>query len=154
MRSLLALLLLAGPAQAEEAWTGFYTCAQGQTGLTLTVEVGAGGAASALFHFYGNGFTTSKALEGCFSMTGRVDRATGHVDLQGEHWLLHPDGYVTVDLHGNIQSLDVTGRSDKLNVMTGTVAGPGCSEFFLTRSQTLSSDLRHPPSACYGASLS
>ena len=107
-----------------------------------------------MFHFYGNGLDTSNALEGCFTMAGHVDRATGRVDLRGERWLLHPTGYVTVDLHGSIKPGGIATRSNELNLMDGTVAGPGCSWFGLLRLGALSYDHTRSPSACYAAPLS
>lgn len=131
-------------------------CAQGETDVTLTVEVDEDGTASGLFHFYANQYANRNIPEGCFTMTGHVDRSTGRVDLRGKRWLLHPDGYVTVDLHGNVQAGGVAGRSHENNLMLGTVAGPGCSDFMLVRSGTLPFpfDLNRAPSACYSAPVS
>lgn len=121
---LLAVPLLASPAGAAEVWEGTYDCAQGETGLTLSLDPAADGTASALFHFYeapGN----PGVPEGCFTMSGTLDRATGAFDFQAGRWLLQPWFYVGVDLHGALR--------DGGTALHGTVARAGCRTFVLRR---------------------
>ena len=105
-------------------WTGHYACAQGETGLTLTVEPRSGRALRALFHFYAIR-QNPRIPEGCFEMTGTFDRVRNEVSLTAGDWLLHPPGYVTVDLTGQI---DAGGKH-----FGGSVAGPNCGGFDLIR---------------------
>lgn len=134
-RLLAALLLLAGPAQAADAWEGTYDCSQGRTGLTLTIEPDGPGV-SALFHFYADP-SRPEVPEGCFAMSGQVDRRSGRVDLAAGRWLLQPFFYVTVDLSGTI--------SPDGAQLAGRVSGPGCSAFVLRR---VAVPARAAPAAC------
>ncbi|WID98090.1 hypothetical protein QO058_07565 [Bosea vestrisii] len=132
-----ALVLLAGlaPVQAQEAsvtgnWQGSYVCAQGKTGLTLTIDRQDGREFSGVFQFYAVRENIT-VPEGCFTVSGRI-RSGGAVDIVGAAWIKRPAGYITVDLHGRIAS----GGAG----MSGTVATPGygnlCSRFDLTRTAT------------------
>jgi len=134
-RLLAALLLLAAPAQAADTWEGTYDCAQGRTGLTLTIEPDGPGV-SALFHFYADP-SHPEVPEGCFAMSGQVDQRGGRVDLAAGRWLLQPFFYVTVDLSGTINP-DGT-------QLAGRVSGPGCSAFVLRR---VAAPTRTVPAAC------
>ena len=116
-----AMLTLAGPAGAASiggAWTGTHVCAQGVTTLDLFVSTPPGAAPAALFHF-GDG--SAARPEGCFAMQGSVN--AGAVAFTATRWLLHPGGYVTVNLLGSIGA----------GGYTGWVDGPGCTSFTLQR---------------------
>jgi hypothetical protein len=108
-------------ASAPEIWQGDYDCAQGVTGLTLTLEVSAAGQAQALFEFHSVPANPTVPT-GCFQMSGSLDTA-GNLNLLPGAWLLQPPGYVTVGLIGNLDG----------QILHGTVIGPGCSTFLLTR---------------------
>ena len=119
----LAIAALASPASAPHAkdarsvtgtWRGSYVCAQGPTGLTLSIDRQSGADFSGFFHFYpprGN----PAAKEGCFAVTGHLD-ADGGATVRAGRWITRPFGYVTVDLAGR---LDPSGLS-----MAGDVAAP------------------------------
>jgi hypothetical protein len=77
-----------------------------------------------LFHFYALRENPG-VPEGCFEMTGTFERNHNEVSLGAEGWLLHPPGYVTVDLAGQ---LDATGKH-----FSGSITGPGCGGFDLIR---------------------
>ncbi len=115
------LLALAGPAGAaglDGTWSGSYVCVQGVTALDLFVSTSPAGVLVALFHF-GDG--SPARPEGCFAMQGAV--SAGSVAFTATHWLLHPDGYVTVNLLGTVGA----------DGYAGWVAGPGCTSFTLQR---------------------
>jgi hypothetical protein len=58
--------------QAREVWQGEYECAQGVTGLTLTLDIGQGGQVRGLFDFYP--VAENPAVpHGCFQMSGSLD---------------------------------------------------------------------------------
>jgi len=146
MKLLLPLLLLLAAqaqaqAQAAEYWEGAYDCNQGETGLTLTLDPAADGTTTALFHFY-EAPSNPGVPEGCFTMSGTLNRTTGAFDLQAGRWLLQPRNYISVDLHGTLQ--------DGGAALQGVVAGPGCTTFVL---RPVKRPLR-PTSACYPALLS
>ena len=107
LSSFAAVLAMLGQsaAQAEGsapsltgAWSGTYVCAQGRTGLTLTIDRQSGATFSGYFHFYPPRDNPA-AREGCFSVNGDVD-ASGNVSVKAGRWITQPDGYVTVDLGG------------------------------------------------------
>lgn len=119
-----------------EVWRGAYQCAQGMTGVTLTLLVAPGGNAQGLFEFYP--LTSNPAVpQGCFEMSGVMD-SRSHLTLAPGPWRRQPPGYVTVGL---------TGQEIDAHRLVGTVQGPGCAGFELVR-QTVPD----APSAC--ASLS
>ena len=124
---LLAALAAAAPAAAvaQEAllgrWVGGYVCGQGETGLVLQVDRLADGGVGALFHFWptdGN----PEVPQGCFEMRAQAGKGgPDAVSLHAGRWLLRPEGYITVDLHGR---LDPAGTR-----FAGSVDGPGCAGF-------------------------
>lgn len=128
----LALFALTGAAPAvnaaltqTEVWRGAYHCAQGTTGVTLTLLVQPGGRLQGLFEFYP--VTANPAVpQGCFEMAGLID-PEHRVTLTPGPWRRQPAGYVTVGLIG--QEIDS-------NRLIGTVDGPGCSTFALVRQTT------------------
>ena len=134
-----ALILMAMPApiRAQEAssalignWQGTYVCAQGKTGLTLTINRQDGDRFSGVFQFYPLRENIT-VPEGCFTVSGRIGSG-GALDITGSKWIKRPNGYITVDLHGRVGQ----GGAD----MSGTVETPGygrlCSRFELMRSTT------------------
>ena len=90
-------------------WRGAYVCAQGQTGLTLTVDRLSGPDFSGFFHFYPPR-RNSAAKEGCFAVKGRVE-ADRSVIVEAGEWMTRPPGYITVDLLGTL------GRAGLLQVL-------------------------------------
>jgi hypothetical protein len=126
----------APPGASREVWQGSYDCAQGVTGLTLTLEVGPGAQVQALFDFYPIAANPAVA-HGCFAMSGVLD-AGGHLALAPGAWLSQPPGYVTVGLVGVLSG----------NGLRGAVAGPGCGGFLLSRAAPEAQ--QDIPSACLG----
>jgi hypothetical protein len=124
-----AILAATGARAADGiagAWEGEYDCNQGTTGLTLTVAPPAHGQMLTVFYFYSSA-EGGPVPEGCYEMSGTYDAKTGAADFTARRWLLRPDGYVTVDLHGEVDSDAAT--------LDGVVDGPGCTEFHLHRSK-------------------
>ena len=137
-----ALTLLAAPAVATEFWEGSYDCAQGRTGLTLTLEeAGSPGQVAALFNFYAVP-ENPRVPVGCFEMSGLLDRRTRLLDLRAGRWLLRPFTYVAVDMRGTFNA-DFTR-------LTGRIAGPGCTGFGLRR---VAAPTHLPPATCHPAAL-
>ena len=138
----MALTLLAAPAVATEFWEGSYDCAQGRTGLTLTVEeAGSPDSITALFNFYAVPENPGVPA-GCYEMAGVLDQRTRLLDLRAGRWLLRPFNYVTVDMRGTFDA-DFTR-------LTGRIAGPGCTGFELRR---VAAPTHLPPAACRPAAL-
>jgi len=128
------MAMLAAPVRAQETsvallgnWQGTYICAQGKTGLTLTIDRQDGSTFSGVFQFYPLRENIT-VPEGCFTVSGHI-RSGGTLDIAGSKWIKRPAGYIIVDLHGRVGQ----GGTN----MAGTVATPGygrlCSRFELTR---------------------
>lgn len=116
----------ASAAQTQtEVWRGVYLCAQGMTGVTLTLLVQPGGRLQGLFEFYPVAANPAVA-QGCFEMAGGID-PQHRVTLTPGPWRLEPPGYVTVGM---------TGREIDGHRLIGTIDGPGCSTFALVRQTT------------------
>lgn len=126
---LLVGLLAATSASAQNRlagrWQGTYYCAQGLTGVTLTIR-GDDQNAEALFHFYPVPANPAVPV-GCYTMLGHVDTASGAINLESDesHWILRPSGYVTVNFRGRF-----SGGRDRI---VGRVEGPACSTFIMRR---------------------
>ncbi|GAA3395119.1 hypothetical protein GCM10020369_67050 [Cryptosporangium minutisporangium] len=120
---------LGSPSAASEqpdgvagVWKGTYTCSQGATGLTLTIE-GEDEALAATFEFYPTSENPS-VKKGSYKMGGNV--TNGRMVLIGTTWIDQPDGYQMV----NISSTSITATT-----ITGTIdTAPGCTSFRVTRS--------------------
>jgi hypothetical protein len=114
-------------------WAGSYDCAQGLTGINLTVRQGFGVTVEAVFHFYAVAQNPGVPT-GCFRMLGRYDPDTRAFVLETDEsqWIVQPRGYVTVNFRGQLGP-DGGG-------MRGQVIGPGCTQFSLQR-------LERPPLA-------
>jgi len=126
---LLVALLTTSSASAQNRlagrWQGTYYCAQGLTGVTLTIR-GSDETADALFHFYPVPENPNVPV-GCYTMFGNVDTASGTINLESDesHWILRPSGYVTVNFRGRF-----SGGRDRI---VGRVEGPACSTFTMRR---------------------
>ncbi len=127
------------PPQARSVlgpWVGTYVCAQGLTGLTLSIVEATPTRARALFHFYADP-RNPRVPTGCFTMTGHYDPASGRLQLKGQDWLLKSPGYRVVHFDGHV---DAEGRR-----FTGKVSGASsCKQFDLGRSAPPAT----PPAAC------
>jgi len=131
----ITIAALAPTARAEDTltgdWQGDYFCAQGATGLTLTILPGSRERLDAIFRFSALP-SNPRVPDGCFEMSGTFK--DGAVSLTAGRWLLKPPGYVTVDLKGKATD----------GAMGGTVAGPGCTTFSLHRVQSVGEGVPAP----------
>jgi hypothetical protein len=114
-------------------WRGTYGCAQGLTGINLTIRQGFGVTIEAVFHFYAVPQNPGVPT-GCFRMLGQYDPATRAFVLESDErqWIVQPPNYLVVNFRG---TLGADGRS-----MRGRVEGPGFTQFDLQR-------LERPPLA-------
>jgi hypothetical protein len=114
-----------GPAAIGGTWTGTYTCLQGRTGLTLTIDEASPERVRATFHFYADP-SNPAVPSGCFSQTGRYDPASRRLTLAGGRWIVRPRDYETVGLTGTLDSAGA--------VLAGRVTqAEGCTTFRLER---------------------
>jgi hypothetical protein len=126
----LAGLLVAAPAYAATdllrgVWVGFYTCNQGLTAVTLTVQPD-GEQWSGLFSF-GPDKANKDVPEGQYELTIADD--AGEISFIAGDWIAQPAGYVTVDLRGRM--------SADLTTIAGQVDFEGCDWFAVTRQTPL-----------------
>jgi outer membrane protein OmpA-like peptidoglycan-associated protein len=119
----------AAPRTVLGQWVGIYTCAQGLTGLTLTIAEATPTSARALFHFYADP-RNPRVPTGCFMMDGKYDPASGQLRLDGGDWLLRPGGYRVVSFEGEV---DAEGRRFEGKVTGPRAPIPGCTTFHLAR---------------------
>ncbi|HJQ56019.1 MAG TPA: hypothetical protein VJ890_03895 [Vineibacter sp.] len=136
MRRLMLLVALAGSLTASPAiaqsgsltgyWQGKYDCAQGITGVTITIREAADSGAEGLFLFYAVPENPGVPT-GCYRLQGRYDPGSREVRLSSDdsQWLWRPPTYVTVNFVGKMEGFG--------SRMRGLVKGPGCSAFFLER---------------------
>ncbi|MFL6145847.1 MAG: hypothetical protein ACJ72N_28770 [Labedaea sp.] len=121
----------AGPASSAElaglagTWEGEYTCAQGNTGLTLTIKAPQNAVLPTVFAFFplpGN----ATAKKGSYSMVGSLS-PSGQLRFTQERWIEQPTGYVMVDL--TVTSPVEAGVSQ----LSGDVLDPACKGFSVRR---------------------
>ena len=120
----------------DGVWEGTYSCAQGNTGLSLFVSGQADGRLRTVFYFYPTPDNPMVPV-GCFGMSGTYDATTGEAHFTAGQWILRPPGFVTVDLAGTVDA--------RLTRMSGDVDGPGCDTFSLRHVAAAS---RPAPAAC------
>jgi hypothetical protein len=115
-----------GLARLLGVWHGTYICAQGLTGLTLTISGSAADTVEAEFQFYAV-VQNPGVPSGRFRMSGVFDGAASVLVLEPREWLERPPGYLTVGMR-TLVAFD-------LELMTGTISGPGCGQVRLSRDQ-------------------
>jgi predicted Ser/Thr protein kinase len=104
-------------------WRGSYVCAQGTTGLLLTIAALGTDQLTATFSFYPVAENPT-VPRGSFTMTG-VYR-NGRMTLYGDRWVDRPPGYLMV-------GLTATPGSGSPSRLHGTVTQPGCTTFTVAR---------------------
>jgi hypothetical protein len=112
------------PLPAHSLWSGRYRCAQGVTGLTLTLDV-AGDRATAVFDF-GAIPENPTVPTGRYLLDGviAIGSATA-LRLVPDRWIVQPSGYMMVGFSAEI---DRSART-----MRGTIEEPSCGALELTR---------------------
>lgn len=111
-------------AQLSGIWTGTYTCNQGETELTLTIDPAVSGSARTVFAF---GPTTKNpnVPTGSYEMTARYAART--LGFTQKRWIQQPSGYIMVDL---------TATAVSTTALSGTVSTQGCTTFKVTRDRS------------------
>ncbi|MFE1596855.1 hypothetical protein [Nocardia sp. NPDC058705] len=102
-------------------WIGSYQCAQGATGLTLTVQP----KTKAEFAFYPLPENPTVA-SGTFTMNWQAE--SDRIVFRKSSWIDRPGSYVMVDL--------IADHTGSTTTLTGTVVGAGCTTFWLQRDVT------------------
>ncbi|WP_461030813.1 hypothetical protein, partial [Streptomyces sparsus] len=104
-------------------WRGTYECAQGPTGMELTVEARPGGGVQAVFTFFPVPANPGVA-SGSFAMVGTWE--DGVLRLFGERWIEQPFGYEMGDLSASYDPASP-------QRLEGRALAQGCSTFTTTR---------------------
>jgi hypothetical protein len=81
-------------------WRGAYACAQGVTGLTLTIEASPYGL-TALFDFYAVP-ENPQVPTGRFKMVGTYDATSRILVLHPREWIVQPPGYLTIGIRAHV----------------------------------------------------
>lgn len=114
-------------------WSGKYNCRQGVTGVHVVLSEDG---SRALFHFYGVPENPG-VPEGCFTMSGSFDAASGKLNLNADKWIVRPRNYMTADVSGE---LDASGQN-----FAGRIVGVSdCSNILMSRAPSP----RPLPNAC------
>lgn len=108
-------------------WEGEYTCAQGNTGLKLTIKAPEGRTLPATFAFFPLPDNPS-AAKGSFSMLGGVN-ASGKLVFKQQSWIDQPAGYEMVDIQ---VTSPIEGDVDTLS---GDILVDQCKGFSVRRSR-------------------
>ena len=106
--------------RSGETWTGAFVCKDGQSSLELRIAKGAPLVSGILR------FTNLKThVSGSFKISGTFESRTRHLRLKPGDWLTHPQGGATLTLDGKL--------TPDGNTFAGTVTGPGCRTFGVSR---------------------
>ncbi len=108
-------------------WEGSYTCAQGETGLRLTMTAREDGSVDAQFAFFALP-ANPNVPSGSFSMVG--SHAREGLTLTQSRWIDQPPGYAMIDLNGDVPA-------DDTHLLEGSVSGSdSCTTFSLRKTST------------------
>lgn len=133
------------PPSLLGTWGGDYVCAQGKTGLTLSIDRQSGTEFAGFFHFYPLP-ENDRAKEGCYAVTGTL-RADNSVYVRAGLWISQPANYETVDLMG---TLNVAALSLEGSVEVPSEPGKPCADFAVRRQSSTVA----PALACQGKGVS
>ena len=103
--TIVSMSAAAADSELTGSWEGWYYAAQGQTGLTLTINEDNTGA----FEFY-NMPGRSNAKSGSYEVS--VSESGGVVTVTAGEWIEEAPGYLTVDLTGTVENGRFTGTVD------------------------------------------
>lgn len=113
------------PEGLSGEWNGYYTCAQGKTGLTLSITHDlADDALESIFSFFPHA-DNPEVPNGRFEMFGVYDSDSAGVTLTAGEWVEDPGGFATVDLSGRYDP-----NTDSIS---GETIGSGCTRFMVLR---------------------
>lgn len=106
---------------ANGVWRGAYDCAQGTTGLTLSIAGTSSRALEAKFSFsVGQG-----GITGAYHMTGTYNEADRTLVLRPSTWISQPPGYHMVGLTARL--------SPDGNKLSGRIEDAGCGALNVSR---------------------
>ena len=117
-----------GLVHGGDKFVGTYTCRQGITSMTLTVDdvgpVADEVNVDARFEFHYESSSPSDdaiGIDGSYRMRGKLDAKTRRLVLKPDAWIEEPKGWVMVGVRG------VVGKNGEK--YEGTIEGAGCTTF-------------------------
>lgn len=102
------LVTTADATHLDGVWQGEYQCAQGVTGLKLTLDGMQNGQVTGLFEFYPVA-RNPKVPRGAFTLQGQYNSA-GRLELKPERWIRPVPGWNMVGLKGQVQGVQYSGE--------------------------------------------
>lgn len=105
------------PFRNDQYWDGSYTCAQGETDLTLHITRVNGNDVDAEFQFE----VVSNGTSGSYRVMGTYDPGRATIAFRAGAWISRPAGYEPVDLHGVVNT-----NGERVE---GTIDHTGCGAF-------------------------
>ena len=121
-------------------WSGTYSCAQGATDASLSVQRATRNSASAVFSF-----STPRGVSGAYWVHATVNARTRQVVWRTGEWVNQPAGFVTVGFSGTVSA---DGQR-----MSGTVSHASCGSFSFVRSPTSAATPVGSPAADSGSGV-
>jgi hypothetical protein len=115
------VLASASAANYTGEFTGDYICGKSPSTLQLSLSALPDGSISGIFRFGGDRMAPMNYAVGAYSLKGRWQGS--HFSLKSEAWIRQPDGYVMIDIEGDISDRGVFGK----------VLFPNCSTFTATK---------------------
>ena len=97
----------------DGVWMGTYICAQGETGVRLTLNSINGSSFDGIFDFFPICSNYEKNVEvGKYYVIGSIDD-NGNVRIWGRQWIWHPLDWFMVDLTGKLIDDTIEGNIDQ-----------------------------------------
>ncbi len=105
-------------------WNGSYTCAQGHTGVILSVESVNGLTYAGKVDFFALP-ENPDVPSGSYKVEGSFEPRSHGFTMKGVSWITRPSGYQMVDASGTLSS-DGTRIAGRIEFI-------GCTDFMMTR---------------------
>lgn len=97
----------------DGVWMGTYYCAQGETGVRLTITSMTDSIFDGIFDFFPICSNYDKNVEiGKYYILGKIDEQ-GNVIIRGREWIWRPLDWFMVDLFGRIEGNTIEGQIDE-----------------------------------------
>ncbi len=129
--ALFAIMPFAGSARAADDavallgnWTGSYVCAQGETGVTLSLDAATGLSFNGSFSFFALPQNPG-VPSGSFAIAGTFDPQSRRIAIEAVRWIEQPPGYIMVGMTGTV-SADLTS-------IVGNLTHPSCAGLSVSR---------------------
>jgi len=106
------------PFASGQLWSGWYTCAQGETELVFRVTETHGTSVKAVFEFD----HSQSGAYGSYDVDGKFDTRSSRITFTPGAWIEHPPSYTAVGMTGLVKN----------NTFSGKIDQDSCGEFTLS----------------------